>query len=456
MSATRSPEPQHEYDDNPSARQAGRPTGELTKRATQTIQTIKYVLRVLGPGFIAGGADDDPTAIGTYAQAGAQTGYGLLWTTVLTVPMMSAAQYISAKVAVVHREGLTQVLRRYFPAPVVYLSVLGLIVANVINMGADLGAMAAAVNLFVPVPIAVIVVPVTLVVLALLIFGSYPLLISTFKWLTLAHIAYIVSAILAKPDLGAMLKGTFVPSFSLSTDFLSLLVATLGGNVSPYLFFWQADLEVEGELQQSAQRGRFGPSVPLDAELKDVATDTNVGMIFSNVIVYFIEVSTAATLFRAGIRNVNSATDAAKALVPFLGRSATLIWGLGMVGAGMLTVPALAGSAADAVAQLFGWGQGTHPQPGRTLPFYSVLAASMLSGMAINFVGINPIQALVLAAALNGILAPPLLALLLIVSNKRDVMGANVNGRLLNVAGWGTVVIMSLAAIALIYTTFWS
>ncbi len=449
MSATHPVGPRQ--DDDLSTSPPARPTGQ----ATRAVQKIKYVFGVLGPGFIAGGADDDPTAIGTYAQAGAQTGYGLLWTTVLTLPMMSAVQYVSAKIAIVHREGLTQVLRRYFPAPVVYVAVLGLIVANVINLGADLGAMAAAINLFVPVPIDVIVVPVTLGVLAFLIFGSYTLLLNTFKWLTLAHIAYILSAIQAKPDVIAMLKGTFVPTFSLSTGFLSLLVATLGGNVSPYLFFWQADLEIDGVVQQSAQRGNYSTSVALDSGLKGVATDTNVGMAFSNAIIYFIEVATAATLFKAGKRNVTSAVDAAKALAPILGRGATAIWGLGMIGAGMLTVPALAGSAADAVAQLFGWGHGTRPAPGRAIPFYGVLAASMLSGMLINFIGINPIEALVFAAAVNGILAPPLLVLLMLVSNKRDVMGRYVNGRLLNVAGWGTVIIMSLAAIALIYTTFW-
>lgn len=402
-------------------------------------------LGLLGPGLISGAADDDPTGIATYAQAGAQQRYSLLWTTLLTLPMMITVQYMAAKVAVVHRQGLTTTIRQHYPSPLAYAAVLGLLAANTINAGVDIGAIAAAIHLVLPLSTALLTIPIALFLLGFLVFGNYGLIQSTFKWLTLALLAYIVSSVLANPDWGAVLRGTLIPSFSLKTSFLSLFVAALGGNLSPYLFFWQSDLETSEDKSGS-------PSLPVRSRLRHVATDTDIGMVFSNLVIFFIEIASAATLYRAGKHHVGSAVQAAEALRPLLGSGATIMWAIGMVGSGLLAVPALTGSIADAVASLFGWERGLDQGWKRARRFYAVLGIAMLLGMSINFLGINPIQALILSAALNGFLTPPLLVLLLLIANRADVMGARVNGLGLNLLGWATVGIMSLAAIGLLIT----
>lgn len=409
---------------------------------------VRRLLSLVGPGLIAGAAGDDPTGIGTYAQAGASTGYSLLWTTILTLPMMSTVQYMSAKVAVVHKAGLARVIQQHFPKPVVYVAILGLVSANVINAGVDIGATAAAINLIVPIPITVLVLPVAVFILLFLIFGSYRMIQNTFKWLALALLAYIVSSFLSHPNLGEVLKGTVVPRLSFKPAFLSLLVATLGGNVSPYMFFWQADLEVDA----SVSGGVRVKGANLSHHLRHVALDTNIGMVFSNISVYFIEVATAATLFASGKHNIGSAVQAAAALRPVLGNSATILWAVGIIGPGLLAVPALTGSVADAVATLFGWKRGLSQRVERAKRFYAILGAAMLIGAGVNFLHINPIQALVISATINGFITPPLLVLLLLVANNRDVMGERTNGRALNVLGWGTVLIMTGGAIALLFT----
>lgn len=413
----------------------------------QRSHSIHGLFKRLGPGLIAGAADDDPTGIATYAQAGARTGYALLWTCLLTVPMMVAVQYMAAKVAVVHQDGLSGVIREHYPRPVLYGAVLALMIANVINAGADLGALAAAVNLILPVAAWVLVLPITLLILGFLVLGSFRLIENTFKWLTLALLAYIGSAFLAHPNFPEMLRGTFIPTIHANSAFLTLLLATLGGNVSPYLFFWQADLEVAG---QHMRRVRHVSRMELTANLRHAAWDTTTGMIFSNIIIYFIEVATATTLFVAGQHEIGSAAQAAEALRPLLGNGATLLWAIGMIGSGLLAVPALTGSAADAVASTFGWTHGLNQKFVRAKRFYLALAVAMGLAMLINVLGINPIRALVLAGAINGIITPPLLVLLIRVANAPDVMGDRVNGRWLNLAGWVTAAIMSVAAAALL------
>lgn len=407
-------------------------------------------LRLCGPGLISGAADDDPTGIGTYAQAGAVSGYGLLWTTLLTLPMMATVQYIAAKVGIVHRRGLTGVLERHFPRPIVAAAVIALIAANIINAGVDIGAIAAAANLVVPIPVTILVLPVAILLLVFLIFGSYRLIENTFKWLTLALLAYIVSSFLSHPNVPAMLHGTFIPTISFQASFLSLFVATLGGNVSPYLMFWQADMEVEeGETAPDQKK----PSrVRTRTTLKRTAWDTIIGMVFSNVIIFFIEVSSAATLFAHGKHNVTSAVQAAQALKPLLGSGATILWAVGMIGSGLLAVPALTGSIADAVSTLLGWRHGLNARPSKAWHFYLLLTIAMVAAAFINFLHVNPIQALVLAATLNGLMTPPLLVLLMLVSGRKEVMGENVNGLGLNLLGWGTTTIMFVAALGLIVT----
>jgi len=364
---------------------------------------------------------------------------------------MAAVQLICAKVGMVTGMGLAAVLRRHYSRSLLYVAVLGLVIANTINAGADIGAIAAAINLLIPVPIAAMIVPIALIILAVQIWGSYQLIAKTFKWLALALFAYIGSAFFAKPNWAEVLKGTLIPTISFNAQFLSTLVAILGTTISPYLFFWQANQEVEEEISMG-RRTLAQRKGATDAEMKYAAWDVNIGMLFSNVVMYFIILATAATLFKAGKTNIQSATDAAQALRPLAGEGAYFLLAVGLIGAGFLTVPILTGSSAYAVAEAFGGKYGFDKKPQRAKLFYGVIAASTLVGMLINFLGINPISALFWTAVINGFLAPPLLVVIMLIANNRKVMGDRVNGRWVNLLGWATTVIMFAAAIGLILT----
>jgi NRAMP (natural resistance-associated macrophage protein)-like metal ion transporter len=428
---------------------AGTASSELAQNKNPN--RVKDFLKLLGPGLITGASDDDPSGIGTYAQAGASLGFATLWLALFTFPLMAAIQFICAKIGMVSGRGLASVLRHYYPRWVLFPAITMLVVANTINAGADLGAVAAAINLIVPIPVIWLIAPVALLILALQIWGSYQLIANIFKWLTLALFAYIASAILARPDWGEVLKATFVPNFRFDSAFLSMLVAILGTTISPYLFFWQADQEVEEEISMGRRtlKQRKGAT---DQELKYASTDVNIGMFFSNLIMYFIILSTAATLFKAGKTNIQSATDAALALQPIAGNAATILLALGLIGSGLLAVPVLTGSVGYAVAEGFGWKYGLDEKPKRARKFYTIIAASTLVGMAMNFIGISPIKALFWTGVINGFLAPPLLVLLMLVANNRRVLGKRVNGLGLNVLGWLTTILMFFAAIALVIT----
>jgi NRAMP (natural resistance-associated macrophage protein)-like metal ion transporter len=426
-------------------------TGSLEAAMMQEKNPFKRFFKVLGPGLITGASDDDPSGIGTYSVAGASLGFSTLWTALFSFPLMVAVQLTCARIGMVSGMGLAAVLRRHYSRSLLYLSVFGLVVANTINAGADIGAVAAAINLLIPVPIAAMIMPIGLLIVALQIWGSYRLIAKTFKWLTLALFAYVGSAFFAKPDLVQVLKATFIPRLSFDATFLSMLVAILGTTISPYLFFWQADQEVEEEISfgRVTTAQRKGAS---DAEMKYAAWDVGIGMLFSNVVMYFIILATAATLFKAGKTDIQSATDAAQALKPLAGQGASLLLAVGLIGTGFLGVPILTGSSAYSVTQAFGGRYGFGQKPHRAKLFYGVIAGSTLVGMLINFVGINPIRALFLAAVINGFLAPPLLVVIMLVANNRKVMKDRVNGRWTNILGWATTVVMFVAAVALVLT----
>lgn len=426
-------------------------TGTLEAALRPNRGGLRRVLGVLGPGFITGASDDDPSGIGTYAVTGASFGFAMLWLAPFTFPLMASIQYTCAKVGMVSGMGLSGVLRRHYPRWLLYGAVGALIVANTINAGADIGAIAAGINLLVPVPIAAMIVPIAAVILALQIWGSYRLIAGVFKWLALALVAYIGAAFFTHPDLGAVARGTLVPRISLDHAFLMTLVAILGTTISPYLFFWQASQEVEEEISLGRTRlpQREGAT---DAELRYAGWDVGFGMFFSNLVMYFIIFTTAATLFAAGRTDIQSATDAAIALEPLAGSAAKALLAIGLVGTGFLAVPILTGAGAHALAEALGWQYGLDQKPGRAKPFYAVIVVSTLIGMLINFVGINPITALFWTAVLNGLLTPPLLILIMLVANNREVMGERVNGRALNTLGWATTLVMSAAAIALLAT----
>ena len=406
---------------------------------------------MLGPGLITGASDDDPSGVGTYAQAGARFGYSFLWLTLVMLPMMTAIQYLSAKVALVSGRGLGSVLRERYPRWVLYVCLGSLIVANTLNAGADIGAIAAAINLLVPVPTLWLVAPVGLAIALLQLVASYQQITRIFKWLALALLAYVASALFTHPDLVAVLQGSLVPTIHFDRDYVELLVAMLGTTISPYLFFWQASQEVDEQIAIGRRRlwQRQGAS---DRELRYARADTVAGMAFSEFVAFFIVLTFGSTLFAAGQHDIGSATDAAKALRPLAGDFAAVLLAGGLIGAGVLAVPVLTGSAAYGVAEAFRWRGGLDERPSRAPRFYAVIVIATLVGVAINFSGINPISALVFSALINGVLAPPILFMLMIATNDRAVMGNRTNGRLLNVVGWATTIAMSLAALVLLVT----
>src|SRR5437773_6414060 len=412
---------------------------------------VKRFLRLLGPGLITGASDDDPSGIGTYAVAGASLGFATLWTALFTLPLMIAALLTCARIGMVSGMGLAAVLRRHYARNLLYLTVIGLVIANTINAGADIGAIAAAINLLVPIPIAALVLPIALAILALQIWGSYRLIARTFKWLVLALFAYVGSAVFARPDWSDVLKATFIPKLSFDPAFLATLVAIFGTTISPYLFFWQADQEVEEEISfgRVTRAQRRGAS---DAEMKYARWDVYIGMFLSNLVMYFVILATAATLFKSGNSHIETAADAAEALKPLAHGAASLLLAVGLIGTGCLAVPVLTGCSAYAVCEARGGRYGFSRKVGEAKLFYGVIIVSTLAGVAINFVGINPIRALFLAAIINGFLAPPLLVAIMLVANNRHIMGNRVNGRWANIFGWTTTVVMFVAAVALVLT----
>ena len=426
-------------------------TGSLEAAMTREKNPLKRFFKVLGPGLITGASDDDPSGIGTYAVAGAALGFTTLWTALFTLPLMIAALLTCARIGMVSGMGLAAVLRRHYARNLLYLTVFGLVIANTINAGADIGAIAAAINLVVPIPIAALVLPIALAILALQIWGSYRLIAKTFKWLTLALFAYVGSAVFARPDWIEVIKATFIPKLSFNPNFLGMLVAILGTTISPYLFFWQADQEVEEEISfgRLTRAQRRGAS---DAEIKYARWDVYIGMFLSNLVMYFIILATAATLFKSGKTDIQSATDAAQALKPFAHGAASLLLAVGLIGSGFLAVPVLTGCSAYALTEAFGGKYGFNQKLGHAKFFYGVIILSALAGVMINFLGINPIRALFLAAIINGFLAPPLLVAIMLVANNRHIMGNRVNGRWANIFGWTTTVVMFVAAVALVLT----
>ncbi len=412
---------------------------------------LKKFLKLLGPGLVTGASDDDPSGIGTYAMAGATLGYAPLWTAWITFPLMTAVQFICAKVGLVTGMGIASVLRLHYPRSLLYGSVIALTLANTINAGADMLAIAAGVNLLVPVPLYLIIAPVALLILALQILASYRIMAKTFKWLTVSLFAYIGASFLAHPDWSAILNGTLIPSLGFDSESLSILVAILGTTISPYLFFWQASQEVEEQVARgrTLRSQRIGAS---DAKIKYAAWDVTAGMFFSNVVMFFIMLATAATLHKTGVTHIDTATQAAQALRPLAGNAAYVLMALGLIGSGLLAVPILTGSAAYSVCETFGWHASFNEKPGKAKEFYLVLIAATLAGLLIDYLGVSPMKALFWTAVLNGFLAPPLLVLIMLISSNRKVMGARVNGPLLNKLGWATALAMSAAAIGLVAT----
>jgi NRAMP (natural resistance-associated macrophage protein)-like metal ion transporter len=406
-------------------------------------------LRDLGPGLVTGAADDDPSGISTYSQAGAAFGFGLLWTALLSFPLMVAVQLMCARLGLVTRRGLASVLRKHYPPWLLWFACTLLVVSNTINIAADLSGMAAGAELLTHVNHIWFVPVFAIVILLFLMFGSYATLLRIFKWLTLVLFAYVAAAFLAKPSWSAVAKGTFLPQISFTKEYLFTFVAIFGTTISPYLFFWQAAQEVEADEALNHELGER-PRRSLERELRSARTDVSAGMVVSNVVMYFIILTAGATLHAHGQTQVQTAAEAAKALEPVAGHLAALLFTIGIVGTGLLGVPVLAGSAAYAVAEGAAWRRGMDAQPHQARNFYLVIAASMLIGVALSFSPIDPIRLLLWSAVINGILAPPLIIIVIIICNNPKVMGSFCNGRTLNVFGSIAAAIMTGSALALI------
>jgi NRAMP (natural resistance-associated macrophage protein)-like metal ion transporter len=426
--------------------------GVREARLRKAPNAIARFFRVLGPGIITGASDDDPSGIATYAIAGASLGYSTLWTALVTFPMMAVSQYLCAKIGLVTGRGLATVLRLNYPKYVVLPLVFGLVIANSINAGADIGAIAAAMNLLVPIKAVVLILPIGAAILALQIWGSYRFIAEIFKWLALALLAYIAAAFFARPDWAAALRGTLLPHISLAAGYLTTLVAILGTTISPYMFFWQAIQEVEEDID-AGRTSLYQRQGTTDAELRYASWDINTGMLFSNVVMYFIILATAATLHASGHTHIETAADAAKALEPLAGRWAELLLAVGLIGAGFLAVPILTSSSAYALSAAFGWRSGLSVHLGRAPQFYGIIALSTLLGMMINFIGVSAVNALYWTAVINGILAPVLLAAVMFITNNRRIMGDRVNRAPENFGGWATTAALSAAAVA--FFVYW-
>jgi Mn2+/Fe2+ NRAMP family transporter len=364
---------------------------------------------------------------------------------------MATVQFICAKIGMVSGMGLGGVLRKHYPRWVVYAAISLLVIANTINAGTDIGAIAASINLLIPIPALALVVPIAAGIVALQIICSYQLISRIFKWLTLTLFGYIAAAFLARPHWGEVLRATVIPTIRFDHVYLMTLVAILGTTISPYLFFWQASQEVEEELKmgRSTLAEREGAT---DREIKIAEIDVDIGMVFASLVFYFVILASAATLHAAGKTDIQTATEAAEALRPLSGVGATILFALGLIGCGFLAVPVLTGSSAYAIGEAFGWNCGLSEKFRKARRFYGIIIVSTMVGMLINFLKIAPVTALFWTAVINGVLAPPLLVMIMLVSNNKKVMGKRVNGRLTNIIGWSTAAIMSAAAIGMFAT----
>ena len=412
---------------------------------------VRY-FRTLGPGLITGASDDDPSGVTTYAVAGAMFGTGFLWTAVVTLPLMAAIQLTCARIGLVSGRGLAGAMRLHYPRRIIYAACLLLLVANVFNIAADLAGMADAAAMLTGVTAWVWVPTFGIILLVAMVYTSYATFAAWLKWLTAVLFAYVASAILARPDWAVALYDTVTPRLSWDAPAISTLVGILGTTISPYLFFWQASQEVEEERAHGRRTvaARRGAS---DHELRDARGDVITGMTFSNVVMYFIILATAATLFRAGHRDIETSRQAAEALRPLAGDGAYVLFTLGLVGTGLLAIPVLAGSASYAVAELFGWRSGLDLKPRQAWRFYLVLGGSIIAGMVFDVFGFSPIRMLFFSAVVNGLLAPPLLLLVMLVGNNRKIMGARVNGPWLNALGWTATAVMTVAMLAFVWTS---
>lgn len=415
------------------------------------MEKLKKILKILGPGFITGASDDDPSGIATYSQTGAMFGYGQAWLSLFSFPFMTVVQEICGRIGIVTGKGLAGVIKQNYSKKILYFAVGLLLIANTVNIGTDLGAMAASAQLVFGVPFIALLLIMTAVTLSLEIFISYKVYSKYLKYLTFSLLAYILTAFVVKQDYIKILSSTLIPSFSFSKDYLFNIVAILGTTISPYLFFWQTGEEVEEEVEKGRLKimGRGIPKVYTN-DIKQMRLDTIAGMFFSNLVMFFIIITTASTLNSHGIKNIETASQAASALKPLAGNFAFILFALGIVGTGLLAVPVLAGSASYALSETFGWKEGLYRKLTHAHGFYGVITIATIIGLVINFTSIPPFKMLYYTAMINGIVAPPLIIIILFISNNKKIMGGRTNSLLTNILCVAVALIMSVSSVALL------
>ncbi len=418
---------------------------------------LKKFLRVLGPGIITGAADDDPSGIATYSQTGVQFGYGQLWTALFMLPLLAGVQEACSRIGVVTGKGIAAVVREHFSKPVLYIVVLLVLIANTINIGADIGAMAAAADLLLPLPFVVFALLVTALILTLEIFLSYKAYSRILKWLTLALLAYPLTVFIVAEPWPTILRATFLPHLEFNFQFLFVITGVLGTTISPYMFFWQASEETEEE-REAHLIGKDGRPRINWGFIRSMRIDTFTGMFFSEVVTWAIIVVTATVLHGNGVTNIQTAADAARALLPLVhtfpnaGFIAQALFATGIIGLGLLAIPVLAGSASYAVSESLQWVEGLDQKLTKAWGFYGVIMVATLIGLLLNFIGINPIKALVYAAVLNGVVAVPLIFIIALIARNKTIMGQYKSGWFSNLLVWLTFLGMAAAAVAMFAT----
>lgn len=410
------------------------------------ISKITRFSKLIGPGLVTGASDDDPSGIATYSQAGAAYGLSTLWTAILAFPLMAAIQQMCARIGLVTSQGLTGTLKKHYPRPILYLMLLFSFPAIILNIGADIAGMGAVGNLLFPsINASFFSVFFTILLLGLIIYLPYLKIASILKYLCIVMLVYFVVPFLYKQDFNEIIKATFIPTLKLNKEFLAILVGILGTTISPYLFFWQASVEVE-EMKHKKRHLVVNKRI-----IKEMKQDVDFGMGFSGLVMYFIILTTGTVLFKGGIHQIDTVEQAAMALKPLAGNLAYLLFAIGVIGTGLIAIPVLSGSLSYIFTETFGWEQGLDKKFHEAKGFYTIIGLSLLLGLSLNYIGITPIQSLIYTAILYGLTAPVLIAIILHISNNKEIMGTNVNTLMTNILGFIALIIMTLAAILLIY-----
>lgn len=409
---------------------------------------LKHYWKIIGPGLITGASDDDPSGIATYSQAGAAFGLATLWTAILAFPLMAAIQQMCARIGIVTAQGLTGTLKKNYPKPVLYLMLLFSFPAIVMNIGADIAGMGAVGNLLFPsIESTYFSVFFTILLLGLIIYLPYQKIAAVLKYLCIVMLVYFIVPFLYKQDFYAILKATVIPTIIVDKEFMLILVGILGTTISPYLFFWQASVEVEEMKHKQA-------IVVNKKIMHEMQQDVDFGMTFSGFVMYFIILTTGTVLYAAGIHKIDTVQEAALALKPLAGDLAYVLFAVGVIGTGLIAIPVLSGSLSYIFTETFGWEQGLDKKFHEAKGFYVIISISLMLGLSLNYIGISPIDALIYTAVLYGITAPVLIGIILHISNNKEIMGEFVNTRLSNILGFAALIIMTLAAGALLYFEF--